>query len=295
MLKPSYCWPAKWQYQTMVLSFTNALLKIHDARSYQQCQAIMTSRVNLLLIAKSNNNNIPLYNDHLFFPLIALSNAIKRIVVSLTTHSSSNIIQYIIRRYSLNDSTPFHDVQKDAYTYIFVCIEHNQSTLCICKVRRQDIILPDNQVVHAANCKKQWCSLAKWQIVSTSISTNLESPMGHKMNAMFVTKVITMINLCTKGYSWWRRKSAVTLHSIHNWCLSMQRTSGTSLVQLLICVVLVTQKQTPNVTSNAMINVVRPLNASKRQCHFDNHNDRGRHNNCDVSTHAQDYCPILTE
>ncbi len=56
--------------------------------------------------------------------------------------------------------------------------------------------------------------------------------------------------------------------STHNWCLNMQRTSSTSLVQPLICVVLVTQEQTPHVTPNTTINIVMPLNASKRQCHL---------------------------
>ncbi len=58
---------------------------------------------------------------------------------------------------------------------------------------------------------------------------------------------------------------------------------------------LVMQEKMPNMTPNARINVIRPLNASKRQCHFDDHNDRGCHNNCDVSTHPQDYFPIATE
>jgi hypothetical protein len=56
--------------------------------------------------------------------------------------------------------------------------------------------------------------------------------------------------------------------STHNWCLNVQRTSGTSLVLPLICVILVTQEQTPNVTPNTTINVVMPLNASERQCHL---------------------------
>ncbi len=56
--------------------------------------------------------------------------------------------------------------------------------------------------------------------------------------------------------------------STHNWCLNMQRTSATSFVQPLICIVLVTQEQTPNVTPNTTINVGRPLNASKCQCNL---------------------------
>jgi hypothetical protein len=64
-----------------------------DARSCQWCQAITTSHVGLLSIAKSNDNNIAIYDDHLFFPLIMLSNAINRIVVLLTSESSKNSIQ----------------------------------------------------------------------------------------------------------------------------------------------------------------------------------------------------------
>jgi hypothetical protein len=64
-----------------------------DARSPQRCQAITTSRVGLLSIAKSKDNKVSVYDDHPFFPSIALSNAIKRIALLLTTHSSNNIIQ----------------------------------------------------------------------------------------------------------------------------------------------------------------------------------------------------------
>ncbi len=56
-----------------------------------------------------------------------------------------------------------------------MCIEHQQSTPCVCKVQCWDVILPDNQVVNAANCNRQWYLLAKWQIVLTSIATNLGS------------------------------------------------------------------------------------------------------------------------
>jgi hypothetical protein len=42
----------------------------------------------------------------------------------------------------------------------------------------------------------------------------------------------------------------------------------TRLVLPLICVIILTQEQTPNVTSNTSINVVRPLNESKCQCHL---------------------------
>ncbi len=55
---------------------------------------------------------------------------------------------------------------------------------------------------------------------------------------------------------------------MYNWCRNVWRTSGTSLVLPLICVVLVTQEQMPNVTPNTMINIVRLLNVSKRQSHL---------------------------
>ncbi len=67
--------------------------KTHDARSHWQCQAITTSRIGLLSIAESKDNNIAMYDDHLFFPSIALSDAIKRIVVLLTSEISNNSIQ----------------------------------------------------------------------------------------------------------------------------------------------------------------------------------------------------------
>ncbi len=54
-------------------------------------------------------------------------------------------------------------------------------------MQHQDVILHYNQVVHAANRKKQLYSLAKWQIVSKLIATNLECPKRHKMIATFVT------------------------------------------------------------------------------------------------------------
>ncbi len=53
----------------------------------------MTNCMGLLLIANSKDNNVVVYNDHLIFPLIALSNATKTIVVLLTSKSSNNSIQ----------------------------------------------------------------------------------------------------------------------------------------------------------------------------------------------------------
>ena len=47
-----------------------------------------------LSIAKNSDNQATVYDDHLFFPSIALSNAINKIVVLLTAESSNNNIQY---------------------------------------------------------------------------------------------------------------------------------------------------------------------------------------------------------
>ncbi len=66
---------------------------VRDARPSRWCQAITTSRVGLLLIAKSKDNNVTVYNNHVFFPLIMLSNTIKKVVVLLTSESSNNSIQ----------------------------------------------------------------------------------------------------------------------------------------------------------------------------------------------------------
>jgi hypothetical protein len=82
-----------WQYHPMVLSSTSELPKTRDARSPWWCQATTTSHVGLLLIAKSKDNNIPVYDNHLFLPPIVLSDAIKKYVVLLTTTVSKNIIQ----------------------------------------------------------------------------------------------------------------------------------------------------------------------------------------------------------
>ncbi len=82
----------------------------HHGTVTTSSHAIMTSPVGLLLIAKSNNNNIALYDNHLFFPLIALSDTIKRILVLLTTNSSNNIIQQNMWQYLLNNYILFHNI-----------------------------------------------------------------------------------------------------------------------------------------------------------------------------------------
>ncbi len=66
---------------------------VRDARSPQRCQAITTSRVGILSIAKSKDNSVTVYDDHLLFLSIALSDAKKKIVVLLTSKSSNNSIR----------------------------------------------------------------------------------------------------------------------------------------------------------------------------------------------------------
>jgi hypothetical protein len=46
-----------------------------------------------LLIAKSKDNSVTMYDDHLLFPSIAMSDTIKRILLLLTTNSSNNSIR----------------------------------------------------------------------------------------------------------------------------------------------------------------------------------------------------------
>ncbi len=45
-------------------------------------------------LPKNSDNQATVYDDHLFFPSIALNNAINKIVVLLTAESSNNDIQY---------------------------------------------------------------------------------------------------------------------------------------------------------------------------------------------------------
>jgi hypothetical protein len=52
-----------------------------DARPHQQFQAIRTNHMGLLLVARIKDNNVAVYDDHLFFPSIPLSDTIKKIVV----------------------------------------------------------------------------------------------------------------------------------------------------------------------------------------------------------------------
>ncbi len=67
-------------------------------------------------------------------------------------------------------------VYKKVYTYIVVCIEHQQLQ---CRVRLLTLPIARSDDTH-------WLM---WKIMSTSIATNLESPKRHKMKATFVTKL----------------------------------------------------------------------------------------------------------
>ncbi len=151
---------------------------------------------------------------------------------------------------------------------IVVCLEYQQSTPCICKVRHWDVILPDNQVVHTANLKRQWYSLAKWQIVSTLIATNLGSAQSATRWTPSLWPKSSRRSILMPKVGLGGEEKQQCPHVTYNWCLKVQRASGIRLVLPLICVVLVTQERMPNMTPNAMINVVMPLNASKRQCHL---------------------------
>ncbi len=66
---------------------------IRAARSPWRFQAITKNRVGLLSVVKSNDNNVTVYDDNFFSLLIALSDAIKKIVVLSTFESSNNSIQ----------------------------------------------------------------------------------------------------------------------------------------------------------------------------------------------------------
>ncbi len=61
-----------------------------------------------LSIAKNNDNKATVYDDHLFFPLIALSNAVNKIVVLLTAESSNNNIQNKYTIVFIEWFHPFH-------------------------------------------------------------------------------------------------------------------------------------------------------------------------------------------
>ncbi len=171
-----------------------------------------------------------------------------------------------------------------------MCIEHQQSTTCVCKVQLWDVILPDNQVVHAANHKKWQYSPAKvTNHVDINFHQSCKHPKCQKMNTTFVTKVITRNNPCVKGGPWWGRKAAATSISLYNWCLKVQRTSGTKLVLPLICVAIVMHKQMPYVTPQCTDQCCQAIECIQTlKFPLDNHNDRDCHHHCDASTHTQD-------
>ena len=158
-----------------------------------------------------------------------------------------------------------------------MCIEHQQWRHW---VRSFMLLIARSDDIH-------W---VMWQNVSTSIATNLETPKGHKMKATFVTKVITMINPCTKGWPWWGRKAAATR---------------------ILCTTDVGTRRGPPVQAlwyswfalssshKSKRPPWHPMQWSTLLGHWihlnANHDDCDCHNNSDVSTHAQDYGPIATE
>ncbi len=152
---------------------------------------------------------------------------------------------------------------KKKYTYIVVCIEHHQSTPCICKVQClvRLFMLPTatSNDTHWLSDKLRWHRLPS--ILGVSKAPQDESHVCDQSHHNDQP-------LCQRLALVGKKSSSDVMFSLHNWCLNVQRTSGTSLVQPLICNVLVTQEQMPNMPPNAMMNIVRPLNASKRQCHM---------------------------
>ena len=63
-----------------------------------------------LSIAKNNDNKATVYDDHLSFPSIVLSNTINKIVVLLTAESGNNNIQYKYTIVFIEWFYPFHSV-----------------------------------------------------------------------------------------------------------------------------------------------------------------------------------------
>jgi hypothetical protein len=86
------------------------------------------------------------------------------------------------------------------------------------------------------------------------------------MKATFVTKVITMINSCTKGLVG-KKSSSDIMFPIQ---LMLERAEDLRHKPCATADLhhLVMQEQMPNMNPNARINVIRPLNVSKRQCHL---------------------------
>ncbi len=146
-------------------------------------------------------------------------------------------------------------------------IVYKKSMYLHCPVQRAPTTAMPSQVAHAANRKKQWYSLAKWQLCQHWLPPILKAQSATRWQSCLWPKssqqstLVPKVSLGGEEKQQWRHVPPTT----DVWTC---KASGTSLVQPIICVVLVTQEQMPNVTPNATINVVMPLNASKRQCHL---------------------------
>ncbi len=149
-----------------------------------------------------------------------------------------------------------------------MCIEHPQSTPCICKVQQGEVILPDNQVVYTLNCKKRWYSLAN---VANCVDIDCHQSWKPKVPQ-------DESHICGQSHH-----NDQPLHQRLALVGKKSSSDVTFPVQLMLeraedlqhkpCATadlhcLVMQEQMPNMTPNALINVTRPLNASKCQCHL---------------------------
>jgi len=125
-----------------------------------------------------------------------------------------------------------------------------------------------SQVVHAANRKRQWYySLDKWQIISTLIATTFECPKHQDDNHNGDQQSHH------NDQPLYQRIALVKKKSSNDITFYAQLMSGEHAEDLrykpCATVDLSSPCRTwakPNMTSNATINVVMQLNASKRQC-----------------------------
>jgi hypothetical protein len=96
----------------------------------------------------------------------------------------------------------FFTMYKETYILTLPCAySTNNLHLASAKCNIDSIILPGNQVVHAANCKKQQYPPVKVRnCVNIDCHQSRECSKCHKMNTTFVTKAITKINPMAKGW-----------------------------------------------------------------------------------------------
>jgi hypothetical protein len=143
--------------------------------------------------------------------------------------------------------------------------------------------------------QEKWYSPAKvTNQIDISCHQSWEGPKSHKMNAIFVIKVVTTINPLAKVWPWWGRKAVAMSCSPYNWYLKVQRTSAQDLCYRWF-----------GLPCGARANYQCYTQCNNQHCYafecvqipmpLDNHDDRDCHHNCDASTHAQDYCQIVAE